>query len=237
MAVDQALLESADAGPEDAWLRVYRWAVPTLSLGYFQAIAEVRESPRWAGLPVVRRPSGGGALLHDRELTYAVVVPRSHPLAARPAALYRAVHEAIAAWLRSLGWPAHRRSASGDAAAPPDGAARPFLCFLDRDPEDVVVGGVKVVGGAQRRRPGAVLQHGALLLGTSTHAAELTGLLDLGAPTPPVPETDVEPGLAAAVAGALGLAAEPEEWPGWLDGAAARWSAERYAAEAWTARR
>lgn len=175
MAVDEALLDAVDADPTSAVLRTYQWTEPTLSLGYFQSVAEVETDPRWRGAPVVRRPSGGGALWHHHEVTYALVVPRSLGVARRPADLYRAVHAAITRGLGSLGIEAGRRGEDRSAAR----KERPFLCFLDHDPEDVVVLGSKVVGSAQRRRPRAVLQHGALLLGRSETTPELAGLADL----------------------------------------------------------
>src|SRR5689334_9170111 len=65
MALDEALLDAVDAEPSSAVLRTYGWSEPTLSLGYFQAIAEAEADPRWRDVPIVRRPSGGGALWHD----------------------------------------------------------------------------------------------------------------------------------------------------------------------------
>lgn len=172
MARDEALLEAAEAG--EAWLRTYTWTAPTLSLGYFQKWAQVDTESRWRDAAIVRRPTGGGALWHDREITYAVALPRQHPLATRHVELYEAIHDAIAARIRSLGIDAHRR---GPSARP--NQVKPFLCFQDRDPSDVVSGPTKLVGSAQRRRSGAILQHGALLLGRSPTTPELPGLLDL----------------------------------------------------------
>ena len=60
MALDEALLDSVGSDPAKAVLRTYEWTPPTLSLGYFQSIAEVETDPRWAGVPIVRRPTGGG---------------------------------------------------------------------------------------------------------------------------------------------------------------------------------
>jgi len=175
MALDHALLDSIDTDPSSAVLRFYGWTEPTLSLGYFQSIAEARSEPRWSGVPTIRRSSGGGALLHDHELTYALVVPRSHPLAVRPSALYRTIHSAIASVLVAMGYPAVRR---GETAERPN---RPFLCFVDHDSEDILVSGTKVVGSAQRRRPNAVLQHGSILLAQSMLSPELPGLRELSA--------------------------------------------------------
>ena len=184
MAWDEALLDSVAADPSAAIVRTYSWSVPTLSLGYFQPWSAVADDPRWANQAVVRRATGGGALWHDHEVTYAAIVPAGHPLARPSTALYLAIHRAIAAQLQTLGVPAQRRGP--DLATRETDRPRPFLCFLDRDDDDVVVGAVKLVGSAQRRRAGAVLQHGSLLLRRSVVTPELAGLSDLIAhPDPP----------------------------------------------------
>lgn len=177
MALDEAILDLVAEDPELAIVRTYEWSVPTLSLGYFQASAAVAADPRWAGRALVRRPTGGGALWHEHEITYALAVPAAHPLARPSTALYGAIHEAIAAQLRALGIAAARRGSSrlrGDT-----GSERPLLCFRDQDDNDVVAGAVKLVGSAQRRRGGAVLQHGSLLLARSATTPELPGLREL----------------------------------------------------------
>lgn len=200
MATDEAMLEAA-AREGSAFLRFYGWGAPTLSLGYFQRIAEVREDPRWRGRPVVRRPTGGGAIWHHHELTYAVAVPPSSPLVRPSTALYRAVHGAIAEVLVDRGLAAHRR---GDLSTGPGaGPDRPFLCFTGGDPEDIVGMGHKLVGSAQRRRDGAVLQHGSVLLARSPDVPELLGICDV-AELPGSPADWEEP-LAWRIAAALGL--------------------------------
>jgi lipoate-protein ligase A len=175
MALDEALLDAVAADPSSAMLRTYGWTEPTLSLGYFQAIAGVEADPRWHGRPLVRRPTGGGAIWHHHEVTYALVIPSTHPLARPNTALYYAVHSAIVSLLGRRGIAAERR---GPARGPRD-EVRPFLCFTDRDPEDIVIEGVKIVGSAQRRRIGAILQHGSLLLMRSDVTPELPGAGDL----------------------------------------------------------
>lgn len=175
MARDEWMLESVAADPTSAALRVYSWSVPTLSLGYFQSIAEAHADPRWRSAPIVRRATGGGAIWHDFELTYAVVLPATHPKARRAEDLYHAVHEALARLMVNQGLKAGRRAESDSR---PTGD-RPFLCFLDRDPADVVVGNHKVIGSAQRRRAGALLQHGSILLGKSPETPELPGVREL----------------------------------------------------------
>lgn len=202
MAMDEALLDSVASHGSSAVLRIYEWSVPTLSLGYFQRFEEVEADPRWATVPVVRRPTGGGALWHDQELTYTVVIPSDHPAARPSRSLYRTVHEGIAARLRSMGIPAARR---GDLDTAFDGANRPFLCFSDRDSEDVVLQGMKIVGSAQRRRSGAVLQHGSLLLRGSILTPELPGLDDLS--QIPRESADWSTLLRSLIPEALGLTA------------------------------
>ncbi len=175
MARDEALLDLVAADPSTAVLRTYGWSEPTLSLGYFQSIDEARSDPRWRDVPIVRRPTGGGAIWHDRELTYALAIPRSHPLSRQSGDLYRGVHDVIAALLRDLGAEVQRR---GPVAPPLDGN-RPFLCFRDRDADDLVIGPVKILGSSQRRRAGAILQHGSLLLDGSPRTPELPGVANL----------------------------------------------------------
>jgi len=171
MAVDAALLASAVAGAGPT-VRIYRWREPTVSLGYFQSADSLRDSPL-KELPTVRRLSGGGAILHDDEITYSCALPAGHPLAAAPSELYRRVSQAVVEILNSLGASAKRRGAALDAAS------EPFLCFGRGDPNDVVFQGQKIMGSAQRRRRGAVLQHGALLLRRSPLTPEHAGLHDL----------------------------------------------------------
>jgi lipoate-protein ligase A len=199
MALDEALLDSVAADPSRAVLRTYSWSVPTLSLGYFQGIAEVEAEARWRSVPIVRRPTGGGALWHDREVTYAVVIPSTHPASRPSSALYRAIHQAIIGHLQALGVGATLRG----VGPVPESGRRPFLCFTDRDADDIVLDGSKLVGSAQRRRSGAVLQHGSLLLGRSPTTPELPGLSDL-APIPSDPATWIE-ALRTILPLALGL--------------------------------
>ena len=103
MALDEALLDRVSAEPDAAFLRIYGWTVPTLSLGYFQHLAQAAAEPRWQSVPLVRRPTGGGAIWHHHELTYALVLPgRPSPGAAEHRPL-PSVHAAIAAAIRDPG--------------------------------------------------------------------------------------------------------------------------------------
>jgi lipoate-protein ligase A len=194
MALDEVLLDEAVSSHLCA-ARVYEWAEATLSLGYFQASTTLVH-PSLATLSTVRRLSGGGAILHHRELTYSCVVPPTHPFAAEPMRIYDSVHAAIIDLLAAWGI----RSSLRGAAEPGKDSA--FLCFSRGDQRDIVFAGQKIVGSAQRRRKGAVLQHGSVLLRRSEFAPEFSGALDL-VPDARLPENpNFE--LAQAVAGAIG---------------------------------
>lgn len=172
MRVDEALLiQAVDHGTST--LRFYTWDQPTISLGYFQK--DATDVPKaLSHLPIVRRLSGGGAILHHHELTYSVALARTHPAAAKPLELYGSLHRAI---LRVLGTGGLDAELRGDAEADPSN--RSFLCFARSDQHDIVVGVDKVVGSAQRRRKGAILQHGSIVLKRS-ELASFPGIIDLG---------------------------------------------------------
>ncbi|MBS0262678.1 MAG: lipoate--protein ligase [Planctomycetes bacterium] len=172
MAVDATLLNSALTHSLCS-VRFYRWETPTVSLGHFQDVASLRKTPRLASLPVVRRLSGGGAIVHHHELTYSCAVPKDHALAAEPRQIYNLVHQRIIACLKELGIATRLR---GTQISEKAGA---FLCFGRGDDFDVVIGDVKVLGSAQRRRKGAILQHGSLILKRSEYAPDFPGLSDL----------------------------------------------------------
>src|SRR4051794_28140239 len=104
MAMDESLLESA-ISDNIATLRWYQWSEPTLSLGYFQKSVDLFDEGLLARLPVVRRLSGGGAILHDDELTYCLAIPASQKLVGQPHELYDIVHGAVADGLQQLGFP------------------------------------------------------------------------------------------------------------------------------------
>lgn len=159
MARDQALLERAIAG-EGPFLRVYAWARPTLSLGYFQKEEEVAEAgaAQALGVDVVRRFTGGGAILHDREVTYSVAVPATHPWAQLDVnGSYLEIARPLLLLLRSRLVQAKFRGGDEAPVKTPN-------CFAGSACPDIVVGGKKLFGSAQRRKNGAILQHGSLLL-------------------------------------------------------------------------
>tara|TARA_R110000868_G_scaffold411788_2_gene710925 strand:- start:140812 stop:141513 length:702 start_codon:yes stop_codon:yes gene_type:complete len=172
MAIDETLLESA-ANQQRCTLRWYQWNQPTISLGYFQKNEAEDSAEIWKDLPRVRRLSGGGAILHHHELTYSFALPGSHPLAKTPPELYVAIHQPIIDVLAAHGLQVQFRGVSFRSKS------EPFLCFGRGDERDLVYQGQKILGSAQRRRRGAIVQHGSLLLLTSEHASEFPGLLNL----------------------------------------------------------
>ena len=168
MAADETLLEAAVGGR--ASLRFYEWSGPTLSLGYFQPQSARLSNPGLAGLPWVRRPTGGAALVHHHELTYALALPGGPPWQARGESWLTRMHAIIAEALAGLG-------------AAPESVAQEtkqgdVLCFLHHTPGDLRIGRAKVVGSAQRRQRGALLQHGAVLLAASPFTPALPGVAD-----------------------------------------------------------
>jgi lipoate-protein ligase A len=154
--LDHAL--AACSSPGEGVLRIYRWSGPTVSFGRNEP-ARGRYDPakaRNAGFEFVRRPTGGRAVLHDEELTYAAVLP----LAKRGLrATYALINRGLVRGLRSLGVPA--TMAEGDRLqAPLDSGP----CFDEPSTGEVTVRGRKLVGSAQARIEGAILQHGSLLI-------------------------------------------------------------------------
>ncbi len=169
MAADEVLLEHAIASGRPA-LRFYTWEPPTLSVGYFQAFAD-----RLIGLPVVRRQTGGGAIVHHHELTYAVALPSGAMSAQSGGHGTRwicSMHDVIRTTLVSRGV-----TCAADCGEETGRGA--FLCFEHHTPGDVLLGESKIVGSAQRRRPGALLQHGSILLAASPFAPHCRGIREL----------------------------------------------------------
>jgi lipoate-protein ligase A len=174
MAIDQAMLDLAERGT--ACLRLYRWHPFCLSFGRNEPALRRYDRERIGALALdtVRRPTGGRAVWHADELTYAVACPAA-VFGQLPAA-YRAIHETLAAALRTLGAEPALATAPG-RGTPLDAGA----CFASPAGGEVMVRGRKVIGSAQLRQGDALLQHGSLLLdGSQAVVASLT----LGTPRP-----------------------------------------------------
>ncbi|MFO7952569.1 MAG: lipoate--protein ligase family protein [Bacillota bacterium] len=162
MERDRELMEEVATGERPPTLRIYRWTPPAVSLGYFQDENEVVDlkACREAGVDVVRRPTGGRAVLHDQELTYSIVVPEAHPFINKGGVLdaYRAISRGLVTAFNLLGIV---------AAITPEKDSRaglaPGSCFDSSTAYEIQVDGRKVVGSAQLRREGIVLQHGAII--------------------------------------------------------------------------
>lgn len=169
MALDEALLDLCAAGPERfaPVLRFYAFSPACLSLGRFQRIADIDpEACARLAIDIVRRPSGGRAVLHDRCLTYALIAPwEAAPFAGGVRASANRIGAALAAGLQRLG-------VNASPAGLQPRRRRPADCFAAPGEGETVHDGRKLVGSAQVRRGGAALQHGTIRLrsdmGTAT---------------------------------------------------------------------
>jgi lipoate-protein ligase A len=162
MAVDEAILEGVYTGTSQPTLRLYAWQPACLSLGIAQPFAEVDTdaltAQHWA---VVRRPTGGRAILHTDELTYAVIAPETDPrVAGSVLDSYLRLSGALLEALRRIGLSPEANE------KPPEKAKGEFnpVCFEVPSNYEITVNGKKLIGSAQARRQGGILQHGALPL-------------------------------------------------------------------------
>lgn len=255
MAVDEAILIAA-AQENVATLRLYEWNEPTLSLGYFQSYEDRQQHAASHDCPIVRRQSGGGAIVHDQELTYSLTLPAAHPWARRSEQLYATVHQAIIRVVRRVnpkGQRAVKLALHSDADRPSQGTRKsldrqPFLCFERRSPHDVVLTtnlpksdemtakpGWKIVGSAQRRHRGAVLQHGSALMWRSPAAPELPGYCDIVGE--PITVSTLAAAFPTELGTALDLSLTAVELPESIREAAQQIAGHKYASDSWTRRR
>ena len=162
MAVDEAIARAFSRGEAPPTLRFYRWRRPTFSLGAFQRLEQVFvERLQGAGIPLVRRITGGRGLLHADELTYAVVACPGDPrFSGGIRGTFQAVSAGLLAGLARLGVSATVYLPSREIR--PDRRRDP-LCFAAPARFEITAGGKKLIGSAQRRWPDAFLQHGALM--------------------------------------------------------------------------
>lgn len=242
MAVDCALLDLA-AQEGAAFLRLYRWEPHCLSFGRHEPAARRYDRERIAalGLDCVRRPTGGRAVWHARELTYSVTAPLARFGGLRAA--YRRIHELLAAALARLGAAPVLALASGGGSLPLSPSAGP--CFSAPVGGEVLLADHKVVGSAQLRQDEVFLQHGSLLLtDDQSLVRDLAGLADTpsgetslaAALGRPVPFDEAATAVAAAATDFLGPLNEVPILPGSILAAADR-HAGRFRDPAWTWRR
>lgn len=167
MAIDEAILTAVAEGEAPCTLRFFAWEPPCLSIGYNQATDEVDITQcQQAGLDVVRRPTGGRAILHTDELTYSIVAPQGEPrVAGGVVESYRRLSAGLVRGLRLLGVDVAQAEAGHGTVAPTGQDAEvSAACFDAPSAYEVTAGGKKLVGSAQVRRREAVLQHGSLPL-------------------------------------------------------------------------
>jgi len=159
---DIEIMEEVAAGECPPTLRLYRWSPPAVSLGYFQDENDVvdMDACRKAGVEIVRRPTGGRAVLHLHELTYSIVVPEVHPFIHNGGVMdaYRAISRGLVTAFNLL-----NILASVTPEQKGQGGLAPGSCFDTPSAYEIQVDGKKVVGSAQLRRDGIVLQHGSIL--------------------------------------------------------------------------
>lgn len=167
MRIDEKLLRDAQQAEALPVLRFYTWDPPAVSLGRFQRTEQAvhEEACRRLGFDIVRRVTGGRAVLHNHELTYAVISPERNPLFPRDViGTYKVIAAGLLAGFRNLGIPAEMVTRSGCHSTLVEKNSREAACFSSPSWYEIVAQGKKVAGSAQRRVAGAFLQHGSILL-------------------------------------------------------------------------
>ena len=166
MAFDEALLNFVSRGEIDPVIRFYTWDPATLSVGYFQRLTKEIdiEKVKALGYGLIRRQTGGRGVLHDKELTYSVIVPESHPnMPSTITEAYRVISEGLLEGFKLLGFDAYfaipRTQEEREKLKQP----RSAVCFDAPSWYELVVEGRKIAGSAQVRQKGVILQHGSLL--------------------------------------------------------------------------
>jgi len=167
MAVDEAILQLHAEGKVPPTVRFYTWNPATLSIGYFQkALKEINlEEVHKHGLGFVRRPTGGRAVLHDKELTYSVIVSEQHPkMPSSVTEAYKIISMGLLHGFQNLGLKAEMVSLASEEEKEKYSSPGSSACFDSPSWYELVVEGKKVAGSAQTRQKGVILQHGSILL-------------------------------------------------------------------------
>ena len=226
MAVDDALLTLCGVGQSPPTLRLFSFRPSCLSLGRFQLAPP--ETCREPGLELVRRPTGGRAVLHRGDICYSVIAPADHPLVAGSIhQSYGKIARALAAGLAILGLPPLQEAAAQGRSPAAD------WCFEAIAPHELALDGAKLVGSAQLRRDGILLQQGSIRLaspgGQPSAATSLEEALERR-----VPRREIASALVEGFRRAWGvqfrrgrLTTEEEQLAQWLE-------REKYANPAWT---
>lgn len=253
MAIDEAILTAVAAGDLPPTLRFYAWDPPCLSLGVAQFHSEADRARLDAlGWGLVRRPTGGKAILHTDELTYSVTTPKASPLVAGGVIeSYRRFSQGLAEGLQALGLRIRADQADPDATK----QAGP-VCFEVPSHYEITAGGRKLVGSAQVRKRGGVLQHGTLpLTGDLSRICEGLAFEDEAARAAAKPRVlaraitledalgravgwkEAAEALAAGFASALGVELAIGSLTGGERARAEELRVEKYGTEEWTQRR
>jgi len=237
MSVDEALLSLPAGSP--VVLRFYDWDPPGLSLGYFQSVTEppARNADRY-GAVVTRRMTGGSAILHKGEITYSVAGDDGAvPFAGTVEESYQTIHLAIAEGLERIGIGAGLRKNRPQSGSGPEAAGR---CFYRVTGFDVVAGGKKLVGSAQRRKRGRVLHHGSIPFDPNPMTPRSACLRDLCGDKLPAGRSEAMGCVLAAIKAGFRkrFGVELVAWqPGpELEREAARIVREKYASGKWISR-
>ncbi|MCG2182935.1 lipoate--protein ligase family protein [Staphylococcus epidermidis] len=166
MAMDEALLNFVSRGEIDPVIRFYTWNPATLSIGYFQRLQKEIDIDKVneKGYGLVRRQTGGRGVLHDKELTYSVIVPESHPnMPSTVTEAYKIISQGLLEGFKNLGFETYfaipRSKEERDKLKQP----RSSVCFDAPSWYELVVEGRKIAGSAQTRQKGVILQHGSIL--------------------------------------------------------------------------
>ena len=166
MAMDEALLNFVSRGEIDPVVRFYTWNPATLSVGYFQRLKKEIDIDKVTekGFGLVRRQTGGRGVLHDKELTYSVIVPESHPnMPSTITEAYRVISEGLLEGFKLLGFDAYFAIPRSKEEREKLKQPRSAVCFDAPSWYELVVEGRKIAGSAQTRQKGVILQHGSLL--------------------------------------------------------------------------
>lgn len=167
MALDELLMEKVRDKTLPAVLRFYEWETPTLSLGYFQKVSKEidLEKVKDYGYEMVRRPTGGRGVLHDKELTYSVVLPEDYEdMPESVTESYRIISRGLLEGFRNLGLDAHFSIPTTEKEKSELKNIRSSVCFDTPSWYELVVEGRKIAGSAQTRQNDVIMQHGSILL-------------------------------------------------------------------------
>ncbi len=167
MAMDELLMEKHRKGEIPPVIRLYEWQTPTLSLGYFQkATKEIDiEKVKEYKYQMVRRLTGGRGVLHDKELTYSIVVAEDHPRMPHTVTeSYRIISSGLLQGFKNLGLDAYFSVPDTDEKKKSLTNVRSSVCFDTPSWYELVVEGRKIAGSAQTRQEGIIMQHGSILL-------------------------------------------------------------------------